>query len=108
MTIAARRTILVITAFVGGFVGVWAAVFPQSFYDSFPGLGRVWISVDGPYNEHLVRDVGSLYLALAAASLVAARSASTSAARAVGAAWIVFSVPHLVYHLRHLDNFGAG
>lgn len=66
-----RRVILWLTAAIGAFVGVWAAGFPQSFYDSFPGFGFVWISVDGPFNEHLIRDVGSLYLALAAASAAA-------------------------------------
>ena len=35
------------------------------FYDDFPGLGRSWVAADGPYNEHLVRDVGALNLALA-------------------------------------------
>lgn len=45
-------------------VGVWATLFPRSFYDSFPGFHRIWVGVDGPYNEHLARDVGSLYLAL--------------------------------------------
>ena len=47
----------------------WSAsgprVAPKSFYEDFPGAGRVWVAVDGPYNEHLVRDVGSLNLALA-------------------------------------------
>ena len=59
-----RRVILWVTAALGLYVGAWAAGIPQSFYDSFPGLGFIWISVDGPYNEHLIRDVGSLYLAL--------------------------------------------
>ena len=53
-------------------VGVWAGFFPQSFYDSFPGLGRHWVRVDGPYNEHLVRDVGTLNLGLAALAATAA------------------------------------
>ena len=44
---------------------------PQSFYDDFPGLGRAWVSVDGPYNEHLVRDVGALNLALLVLFVVA-------------------------------------
>ena len=44
-------------------VGLQAAFTPRSFYDDFP-FGRGWIAMDGPYNEHLVRDVGTLNLAL--------------------------------------------
>ena len=49
----------------GAVVGIWALFFPQAFYDSFPGMGRSWVSVDGPFNEHLVRDVGGSFLSLA-------------------------------------------
>ena len=51
-----------------------ASAFPRSFYDDFP-LGRGWIAASGgAYNEHLVRDVGALFLALAIASLWTARN----------------------------------
>ena len=40
-------------------IGGWAQLFPRSFYDDFPGLGRAWVAMDGPFNEHLVRDVGA-------------------------------------------------
>lgn len=93
-----RRIILWITAAIGLFVGLWAASWPDSFYREFPGLGRVWIAVDGPFNEHLIRDVGALYLALAAASIAATFSRTPDAARVVGVAWAVFGLPHFVYH----------
>jgi hypothetical protein len=99
-----RRVILWVTAALGGFVGVWAAGFPPSFYDSFPGLGFVWIAVDGPFNEHLIRDVGSLYLALAAASIAATFSRTADAGRVVGVAWAVFGIPHFVYHAAHFAS----
>lgn len=31
------------------------AVFSLAFYDSFPGFGRSWVSVNDLFNEHLVR-----------------------------------------------------
>ncbi|GAA1916740.1 hypothetical protein GCM10009775_06470 [Microbacterium aoyamense] len=96
-----RRIILLITAAIGLFVGLWAAVWPDTFYTSFPGLGRVWIAVDGPFNEHLIRDVGSLYLALAAASIAATFSRTPDAGRVVGVAWAVFGIPHFIYHASH-------
>lgn len=106
MNTTARRTLLAATSLVGIMVGAWAAGLPRAFYDSFPGVGLgPWVAVDGPYNEHLVRDVGALYLALAAAGVFAAFSRGASAGRAVGIAWVVFSVPHLAYHVGHLEGF---
>ncbi|MBN9239508.1 MAG: hypothetical protein J0J03_07510 [Leifsonia sp.] len=105
MNTPARRILLGVTSALGVFVGAWAAILPDSFYASFPGLGLgPWVAVDGPYNEHLVRDVGALYLALAAAGVYAALSPTIQAGRAVGIAWLVFSVPHLAYHLEHLEG----
>ncbi|MET0813378.1 MAG: hypothetical protein ABWY03_10000 [Microbacterium sp.] len=102
-----RRIILWVTAAIGLFVGLWAAAWPDSFYTSFPGLGRVWIAVDGPFNEHLIRDVGSLYLALAAASIAATFSRTPDAGRVVGVAWAVFGIPHFVYHASHFGDMAA-
>ena len=99
-----RRIVLVLTALVGLLVGLWAAVLPHSFYDSFPGFGLMWVSVDGPFNEHLIRDVGALYLALAAGGIVAALASSGAATRVIAVAWIVFSAPHLLYHSLHLGG----
>ncbi len=87
---------------LGALVGVWALFFPAAFYDVFPGLGLLWISVDGPFNEHLIRDVGALYLALTAGGVTAALSRGVAGGRAIGVAWAVFSVPHLVYHVDHV------
>jgi hypothetical protein len=101
-----RRLFLWLLAALGVFVGGWALFAPRAFYDSFPfpPIFGPWVSGDGPFNEHLIRDVGSLYLALAAASVVAALMRRADASIAVGVAWLVFSVPHLVYHLGHLDH----
>ncbi|MCU1369977.1 MAG: hypothetical protein JWO77_1171 [Ilumatobacteraceae bacterium] len=97
-----QRAVLAYLTFAGLLVGVWAAIFPRSFADDFPGFGRVWVAVDGPFNEHLVRDVGQLSLALAVVSLVAAVTMQPILVRVAAAAWLVNAVPHLVYHLRHL------
>ncbi|MGI9601586.1 MAG: hypothetical protein ACR2QE_06865 [Acidimicrobiales bacterium] len=89
-------------------VGFWAQLAPQSFYDSFPGAGRVWIAIDGPYNEHLLRDVGGLNLALALVAFVAMlRPEPLLVATAAGAA-LVFGAPHLLYHLANLDTLDTG
>jgi|SRR5262245_10486427 len=105
MARSAVRVALALLVAQGVIVGVWAAAWPRSFYDDFPGGGRAWVSVDGPYNEHLVRDVGALNLALAVVSLVALISLTRVVALAAALGWIVYQAPHLVYHLRHLDLY---
>jgi hypothetical protein len=96
--------ILAVPAFI---VGVWAAFAPRGFYDDFPGVGRMWIAPDGPYNQHLVRDVGELNLALVVITVIAAVTLTPILVRAVLAGWIVYSVPHLVYHLRNMTPFST-
>lgn len=98
---------LAVLAFPALVVGVWAAFMPRSFYDDFPGMGRMWVAPDGPYNEHLVRDVGELNLALVVVTAIALITLVPMLVRAVLAGWIVYSVPHLVYHLRTMEPFST-
>ncbi|MEU3986145.1 hypothetical protein AB0F77_39820 [Streptomyces sp. NPDC026672] len=108
MSTFVRRLILLLFALSGAFVGFWAYFAPGSWYRSFPGLGLRWLPVLGPYNEHLAKDVGAMYLALTVLSLVAVRRAENALlVQAAGLAWLVFGVPHLVYHLQHLDMYGT-
>lgn len=93
-----RRVLLAVTVLIGGYVGLWAEFFPNAFYASFPGFGLHWIDIDGAFNEHLIRDVGSLYLALGAGSLAAIISRSAMPGQVVGVAWSVFGVLHFGYH----------
>jgi hypothetical protein len=88
-------------------VGAWAQFAPASFSTSFP-FGRGWVGVDGPYNEHLVRDVGGLNLALAVIVLAAARSLRPEVVRLAAGATLVYAVPHLAYHATHLGPYGPG
>lgn len=89
-------------------VGVWAQLAPRSFYDHFPGLGRAWVRVDGPFNEHLVRDVGGLNLGIAAVLIAAMITLSRPMIIAVSAATLLYGVPHLVYHMVNTDRLGTG
>lgn len=103
-----RRGALLVLVASGVTVGVWAQGFPRSFYDDFPGPGRMWVSLDGPYNEHLVRDVGGLNLGLALVAAIALVTGSVLVARAAGGAALVFGLPHLLYHATHLGPFDTG
>jgi hypothetical protein len=99
---------LAVLAVQGGLIGVWAGLAPRSFYDDFPGLGRTWVSVDGPYNEHLVRDVGWLNLALTVITVWAAVTLARALVLATLVAWLVADLPHLVYHAANLEGLSAG
>jgi hypothetical protein len=99
---------LVYLAGANALVGFWAAFAPRSFYLDFPGGSRAWISADGPYNEHLVRDVGELNLALFVVMVAAAVTLSRPLVRAALVATIVNGVVHVLYHARNLDPYGTG
>jgi hypothetical protein len=86
-------------------IALWSTFMPRSFYDEFPGFGRHWVRVDGPYNEHLMRDFGALNLALAVVTIAAAITLARPLVIAVAIAWLAWGIPHLVYHARHLDVF---
>lgn len=100
-----RRGALFVILGNGLFIGLWALSAPRNFYDSFPGAGRVWVALDGPFNEHLIRDVGALNLALAFVAGFALATRSVQVAQAAGGAALIFGVPHLLYHLLHLDPY---
>ena len=90
----------------GLLVATWALAIPASFYNSFPGFGLTWVSVDGPYNEHLIRDVGAAYLMITALSALAMVRPAAAPPLAVGLATMAFNLPHMVYHLTHLSMYG--
>lgn len=98
------RLLLAWFAFFGLALGLWQWLFPASFYAGFPGFGRHWVSPDGPYNEHLMRDVGQGNLAVGTAALVALLTGVVWLARAVGLAAVAANVPHQIYHQANISN----
>lgn len=106
MTIHSTQAAAAGLACTGAFVGGWAQLAPRSFYDRFPLPGHHWIAHSGAFNEHLIRDVGGMYLALTVLSVWAMLPSSTEINRITGAAWSAFNIPHLIFHGRHLDEFG--
>ncbi|MEU6611013.1 hypothetical protein ABZ922_39305 [Streptomyces shenzhenensis] len=88
---------------------VWAYFAPQTWYETFPGIGRGWLLRLGPYNEHLVKDMAAMYMAILVVTAAAWRLADSDRyVMTVGAAWFVFSVFHLLYHLQHLSMYSSG
>jgi hypothetical protein len=101
--VIAVKVLLGWSALFGLGIGLWQAVFPASFYAGFPGSGHHWVSPDGPYNEHLLRDVGLGNLAVGTVALVALLTGGVWLARAVGLAGVVLDLPHQIYHQAHVS-----
>lgn len=79
--------------------------FPRHFNDNFPLPGHHWVAMMPPYNEHLIRDVGALNLALLLVLVVAAVTLERTMVRTALAAFLVFAVPHGIFHQFHLEHF---
>jgi hypothetical protein len=100
----AARAALVILLLSAASVGIPAALAPHAFYNDFPFLAH-WVDRIPPYNEHLVTDVGGLYLAFTVLFAWAARTLQPTLVRAVCSAWLLAAALHLGFHAAHLDNF---
>jgi hypothetical protein len=86
-------------------LGLWATLAPRSFYDNFPGMGRHWVRLDGPYNHHLVSDFGALNLALSAVTIAALIWLTPRLVQVTAVAWLLYAIPHELYHVTHLHPF---
>jgi hypothetical protein len=102
------RPVLLLLALGALQVGLWLTISPRSFYDDFPGFGRTWVSVDGPYNEHAFRDFGNGQLAIAVVLLAAFLRPQRYLVRTAALAYLLGAVPHLLYHANHLDLYDTG
>lgn len=98
-TVVARGALLLLAA-AALYQGVWAQIAPRSFYVDFPG-GMSWVAGEGPYNEHLARDIGGLINGLAVVAIVAAWTLSRPLLMANALGWLTYGLPHLSYHLGH-------
>lgn len=88
-------------------IGIVATLAPHAFYDDFPFL-RHWVDLLPPYNEHLVTDVGGLYVGFSVLFAWAAWTLQPTLVRAVCSAWLLSEALHLGFHATHLDGFSTG
>lgn len=88
------------------FTGLSAALAPHGFYADFPFVTH-WVDLLPPYNEHLVTDVGELYLGFALLFGWATWKMEPALVRPLCAAWLVPSVLHLGFHAAHLEDFST-
>ena len=85
--------------------GVWALLDARSFHDDFPGWGRSWVAPLGAFNEHATIDVGAFFLALGVLLAIATFMMDRTVTRIALTVWLVFAVPHLVWHIFNLDAY---
>ena len=81
-------------------VGIVATLAPRAFYDHVP-----WVNLAPPYAEHLMRDYGAMNLALGLVFVVAAITMNRLIVRAALAAYVVFAIPHLLFHVTHHQHY---
>ncbi|TWR24371.1 hypothetical protein FPZ43_18240 [Mucilaginibacter pallidiroseus] len=86
-------------------IGIWALFFAYSFYENFPGFGFHWISIFGPYNDHLVRDVGAYFIAMGSLPMYAIIKPEENRIQVAAYVSLIFGIPHLVYHLMMMGMF---
>jgi len=87
-------------------IGLTATVLPRTFYEDFPFVAH-WVNLLPPYNEHLVTDVGGLYLGFAVLFAWAARTLERTLTRAVCVGWLLTASLHLIFHAGHLEGFST-
>src|SRR5215472_16379659 len=96
------RAGLVLLTLIQAGVGAWQYFAPRSFYH-FPT-----VSADPPFNEHLMTDIGGLGLAMAVILGAAAVLMDRTLIRVALAAYLVYSVSHLLFHVTHLTGLSPG
>jgi len=100
------RAALTILCLVAATIGLLAALAPHTFYADFPFFAH-WVDLLPPYNEHLVTDVGGLYLGFALLFAWAIWTLQPTLVRALSVAWLLTAIIHLAFHATHLEDFGA-
>jgi hypothetical protein len=105
-SLAAARTALVLLWANCFLLGATAAFAPHAFYEDFPFLAH-WVERLPPYNEHLVSDVGGLYLGFAVILAWAICRPQRDLVSALCTGFLTVAVLHLGFHASHLEGFGT-
>jgi len=97
------RSVLVVFAAYQLVLGLWLTLVPSTFYDHVPTVN--WTP---PYSEHLFRDFGGATLGLGIVLTAAAIRFDRFLTMVALLAYLAFALPHLVFHLHHLEGDSLG
>lgn len=88
-------------------IGAYALAAPRSFYEDFP-FGRGWVEALPSYSEHLVRDVGGLFLFTAIVLGAAAWILERRLVVVASLGFLTFAIPHNLFHVFNLEPYSTG
>lgn len=98
------RAALLALGAVQAFLGAYALISPLGFYEDFP-FGRGWVAALPEYSEHLVRDVGGLFIGTAIVLAAAAWFLSRRLVAVACISFLAYSLPHTIYHYFNLEPY---
>lgn len=78
--------------------GLWAAISPRGWYDTFPGLGPMLVAADPPFNAHLASDAAAGFVATGVVLLLAAAWGERRGIQLALLGLTAFALIHLAYH----------
>lgn len=81
--------------------GLWAAVSPRGWYDTFPGFGPMLVAADPPFNAHLASDAAAGFVATGVVLVLAAIWGERRGIQLALAGLTAFAAIHLYYHAAH-------
>ncbi len=84
-------------------IGGWNQFWPESFYNDFPT-----VDLTPPFSEHYAHDFGGATLGLAVVLIAALIWPETKLVIVAATAYLVFAVPHYLFHLLHLEHAPTG
>jgi AhpD family alkylhydroperoxidase len=96
--------VLAVTTLVDG---LWARLAPHSFWSGFPTADTHWVKTLGPYDGHLITDLGGLWLGMGVTLLAAAIVLERRLVAVVAGGAAVFGISHFTYHLSTLDSYST-
>jgi hypothetical protein len=89
-------------------IGIWAIASPHGWFTTFPGLGEHWLPAYGAFDSHLAFDVGAGFAAIGSFLLLAAVWLDRRLVAAALVAYLVYAVPHFVFHLANDHDLATG
>jgi hypothetical protein len=85
-------------------IGLPASFAPETFYTDYPFYTAL-VKLLPPYNEHLITDVGGLYLGFALMLIWATIKPSRQLVVPLCWGWIIAQTLHFAFHIGHLTGF---
>ena len=84
-------------------VGVWNAIWPESFYRDFPT-----VDLTPPFSEHYARDFGGATLGIGLFLVIGFLKTKAHFVIPATLAFLIYAVPHFFYHVANLEGATVG